>query len=238
MIDAYIFDQLNAKYQANRRAGDWLQERLQTLREQAAAAERAVIEFKAKNNIVAASGTLMNEKQLSEMSGQLATARARTSDLQVRLERIEAVRQAYQQDQPASAADETVSEAMSNSIITKLRNQYLDLVNREADWSIRYGKNHTAVVNLRNQIRDIRRSIADELGRIEETFKSEYEIAKKRQDELEKGLAATRIAINRDKSGTSNSLQSRGCCAELPQDLRQFPSATYGLRSATNVSHH
>src|SRR5262245_27362172 len=52
MIDAYVFDQLNAKYQANRRTGDWLQERLQTLREQAAAAERAVIEFKAKNNIV------------------------------------------------------------------------------------------------------------------------------------------------------------------------------------------
>ena len=170
MIDAYIFDQLNAKYQANRRTGDWLQERLQTLREQAAASERAVIEFKAKNNIVAASGTLMNEKQLSEMSGQLATARAHTSDLQVRLERIEAVRRAYQQDKPASAADETVSEAMSNSIITRLRNQYLDLVNREADWSKRYGKNHTAVVNLRNQIRDIRRSIADELGRIEETL--------------------------------------------------------------------
>ena len=100
MIDAYIFDQLNAKYQANRRAGDWLQERLQALREQAAAAERAVIEFKAKNNIVTAGGTLMNEKQLSDMSGQLATARAHTADLQVRLERIEAVRQAYQQDQP------------------------------------------------------------------------------------------------------------------------------------------
>ena len=79
---------------------------------------------------------------------------------------------------------------MSNSIITRLRNQYLDLVNREADWSKRYGKNHTAVVTLRTQIRDIRRSIADELGRIEETFKSEYGIAKKRQDELEKGLAA------------------------------------------------
>ena len=80
MIDGYVFDQLNAKYQANRRAGDWLQERLQALRDQAAAAERAVVEFKAKNNIVAAGGTLMNEKQLSEMSGQLATARAHTSD--------------------------------------------------------------------------------------------------------------------------------------------------------------
>ena len=32
VIDAYIFDQLNAKYQANRRASDWLQDRFQALR--------------------------------------------------------------------------------------------------------------------------------------------------------------------------------------------------------------
>src|SRR5262249_12236155 len=60
VTDAYVYDQLNAKYQANRRASDWLQERLQTLREQAASAERAVVEFKAKNNMVSAGGQLMN----------------------------------------------------------------------------------------------------------------------------------------------------------------------------------
>jgi polysaccharide biosynthesis transport protein len=189
MVDAYVFDQLNAKYQATRRAGDWLQERLQTLREQASVAERAVIEFKAKNNIVSAGGTLMNDRQLSELSGKLASTRAHTSDVQARLDRVRAVRQAYQQDQISSTADETVVEALSNPIITRLRTQYLDLVNRESDWSVRYGKNHNAVVNLRNQIRDIRRSVQDELGRIEETHKSEYEIAKKAQDDLEKSLA-------------------------------------------------
>ena len=190
MIDGYVYDQLNAKYQSNRRAGDWLQERLQNLREQAASAERAVIEFKSKNNIVKAGGTLMNDKQLTELAGQLTTARAHASDLRARLERIQAVREAYQQDQPAAAADEDITEAMNNGIITRLRTQYLDLVNREADFSARLGKTHVTVINLRNQIRDLRKSIRDELGRIEETYKSEYEIAKKRQDESEKGLAA------------------------------------------------
>src|SRR5262249_16851884 len=166
MIDAYVFDQLNAKYQANRRAGDWLQERLQALREQAAAAERSVIEFKAKNNIVKASGTLMNEKELTEMTSQLAAARAKTSEGQIRLWRIKAVREAYAQDRPVSAADESISEAMGNPIITGLRTKYLELVNREADWAVRYGKNHDAVVKLRNQIRELRFSIRDELGRI------------------------------------------------------------------------
>jgi succinoglycan biosynthesis transport protein ExoP len=190
MIDAYIFDQLNAKYQANRRAQDWLQERLQALREQAAAAERAAIEYRTKNNIVTAGGGLMNEKELTEISGGLVSARVHASDVQARLERVQAVRKAYQQDRPNSGEeDETVSEAMSSGIISTLRAKYLDLVNREADWSLRYGKNHTAVVNLRNQIRDIRRSIRDELGRIEENLKSEYEIAKKREDEFDKSQA-------------------------------------------------
>jgi polysaccharide biosynthesis transport protein len=190
VIDAYIFDQLDGKYQAYRRAGDWLQERLQALREQAEAAERAVIEFKSKNNIVAAGGALMNEKELSEISAGSVSARVNASELQNRLERIRAVRRAYQQDKPTSAEqDETVSEAMSSGIITGLRTKYLDLMNREADWSARYGKNHNAVVNLRNQIEDIRRSIYHELGRIEETVKSEYEIVKKRQADFDNSLA-------------------------------------------------
>src|SRR5262249_50312017 len=142
MIDGYIFDQLNAKYQANRRASDWLQERLQALREQAAAAERAVIDYKAKNNIVTpAGGTLLNEKELGDIGAGLVSARVQASDLQIRLERIEAVRKAYQQDRPnPGEQDETVSEAMSSPIITTLRTKYLDLVNREADWSARFGK--------------------------------------------------------------------------------------------------
>src|SRR5689334_6261925 len=136
MVNAYIFDQMNAKYQASRRAGDWLQERLQNLRDQAASAERAVVQFKAKNNIVSAGGTLINEKQLGEISGEMGKARAQAADLQARLERMDVVRQAYQREyssnQPLLAADENFSEAMSNSIITPLRSKYLDLVNREA----------------------------------------------------------------------------------------------------------
>jgi succinoglycan biosynthesis transport protein ExoP len=189
MVDGYIFDQLNSKYQANRRASDWLQERLQALREQAATAERAVIEFKAKNNIVSSStGSLMNEKQLTEATSQLAQTRDKLSDLKARLNRIDAIRQAYQKDQP-TGADEVISDELSNGIIGGLRAKYLDLVNREAEWSLKYGANHIAVVNLRNQIRDIRRSIYDELGRIQESYRSEYEIAKTRRDEMEKGLA-------------------------------------------------
>ena len=82
-----------------------------------------------------------------------------------------------------------VSDALNNPIITKLRSQYLELANREADWSKRYGRDHLAVVNLRNQLEEIRRSTVDELKRIAETYKSNYAIAKRNQEDLEKRLA-------------------------------------------------
>src|SRR5262249_20912469 len=61
---AYIDDQQEAKRQANRTASTWLQERLQQLGEQNAAAERAVIAFKQQNSIVSAAGKRMDEQNL------------------------------------------------------------------------------------------------------------------------------------------------------------------------------
>jgi polysaccharide biosynthesis transport protein len=195
MVNAYIFDQMNAKYQAARSAGDWLQERLQNLRDQAAGAERAVVQFKAKNNIVSAGGALMSDQQLTDTNAALGKARVQVANLQARVERMDAVRQTYQReystrDQPGLAVDENFSEAMNNPIISPLRAKYLDLINREAEYAQRYGASHVAVVNLRNQISDMRRSIYDELGRIEETAKGELEIALKGQRELETALTS------------------------------------------------
>src|SRR5262245_2385378 len=61
---AYIDDQLEAKHKANMTATTWLQERLQELGKRNALAERAILEFKQKNNIVAAAGKRMDEQNL------------------------------------------------------------------------------------------------------------------------------------------------------------------------------
>jgi len=47
-----------------------------------------VVQFKAKNNIVSAGGTLMSEQQLGEISAALGKGRAQVANLQARLERM------------------------------------------------------------------------------------------------------------------------------------------------------
>jgi succinoglycan biosynthesis transport protein ExoP len=189
LAEAYVVDALEAKYLATRRASAWLQGRLNELREQSATAGRAVIDFKARNNIVESGGRLMNEQQLAELNSSLIQAGAQSAEAQARLDRIQQILNENGSD-IAGAATATVTDTLHNDVITKLRQKYLDYAQKEADFSKRYGAGHLAAVNLRNQMAEIRRSIGDELHRIAETYKSDLEIAKKREESVQKALAA------------------------------------------------
>jgi succinoglycan biosynthesis transport protein ExoP len=172
-------------------------------------ADRAVLEFKEKNKIVdlgggangttgpAAPSRLIGEQQLFELNSQLATARGATSEARARRERIEQVRK-------MDVSEAAVADTLRNEVITRLRNQYLDLSAREANLSGRYGPDHLAAVNLREQMAELSRNIGAELGRIAMSYQSDYEIAKAREENLERELASLVSegqVTNRDRLG-------------------------------------
>ena len=131
----------------------------------------------------------------------MGSARAAAEEAKARLERITDV---MKKDVPDATVDATVTDSLHSEVINRLRNQYLDLAAKEAIWSARYGANHLATVNLRTQMTELRRSILDELGRIAQGYKSDYEIAKSRVEGLERnleGLVANSQVTNRDKLG-------------------------------------
>ena len=115
----------------------------------------------------------------------MSSALQKASEDKARLDRIDVV---IRDDAADTKTSGTVADTLNNPIVTQLRTRYLELVNREANWSRKYGANHLAVVNLRNQIRDVRGSILDELKRLRESYLSNYEIAKQQAQDLEKRL--------------------------------------------------
>lgn len=183
IADAYIVDQLEAKYQATRRASVWLQDRIKELRAQASAAQRAVVDFKTANNIVDTGGRLMNEQQLAEVNSQLVLAHAATAEAKARFDRINDI---LKQEIP----DASVADALKNDTIVKLRGQYVDMASKESIWSAKYGRDHLAAVNLRTQMAEIKKNIIDELKRIQESYKSDYDIAQTREEAIKSSLAS------------------------------------------------
>lgn len=210
IADAYIVDQLEAKYQATRRASVWLQDRIKELRMQASSAQRAVVDFKTANNIVDTGKGLMNQQQLAEVNSQVIMAHAATAEAKARLDRLNDI---VKQEIP----DASVGDALKNDTIVKLRGQYVDLASREAIWSARYGSDHLAAVNLRRQMTEIKKNIQDELRRIQESYKSDYDIAQTREESIKASLAG---AISESQLTNQAQIQLR----ELESNAQSYQS--------------
>jgi succinoglycan biosynthesis transport protein ExoP len=223
VADAFIVDQSENNNKIIAKATTWLQDRLNELRAQALAAERAVVEYKTKNNIVDTGGRLMNDQQLAELNANLAKARADAVEARARVDRVSEILSNGDLD-PAATQIATVADALRSDVISKLRKEYLDHAQREALLSNRLGPDHLATVDLRNRMREIRRSIFDEFRRIGEAYKSDYDIAKARENSLQESLTAI-VA----KSQTTNKAQI---------ELHQLESSAQSYRATYDNFQH
>ncbi len=218
IANAYVTDQLNAKLDANRTATAWLQDRLKELGQQALTAERAVNAFKSQNNIVAAGGKLMDDERVTDLNGRLVAARAQASEASARLNRLETILASNSADSASmDSLDASGSDVLNNPIMSSLRLQYHEYARREFEYSIKYGADHLAVVSLRTTMKGIRASILEEVRRLAEASRNDFETAKQRQQDIEKQLAQ---AVS--QSRTTNS-------AELT--MRELDTSAKGYRS-------
>jgi polysaccharide biosynthesis transport protein len=186
--EAYLADQLTAKYEATKRASDWLEQRMTELKHKAVSTDLAAQKYKEDHGLITSGGKLVNEQQLNEINSQLVVARSDTAHAEARYQRIESIIKGHQ-------TDAIVSEAIGNAIIAQLRTRYLDASKREAEITVRLGKDHMQAANLRAEMREYDRLMFEELGRLAESYRSEVEIAKSREDSLTASLQKS-IGLN------------------------------------------
>ena len=182
IADAYLLDHLEAKYDATRRASLWLQGRLEELQQKSSQADMAAEKYREENNLIGAKGSLVNEQQLAELNSQLTLARAETARAQARHDLIESLIR-------SKRADAAVTEELNNPVMTELRNKYLKVSKRAAELATRYGPNHQQVTLLGIEMKQYEKQIFDELGRIAETYRSDLQIARSREELLSQSLS-------------------------------------------------
>lgn len=208
VANAFIKEQLNKRLSSNRTATLWLQSRLRELGQQSVEADQAVNVFKADHNVISAGGTLVNDQQVTDLNSRLIAARAATSDARVRLDRFETTLKAQPAagDSSLRAVDPSNADVLNSPVITRLRVEYLDDSKKEAEWEARFGKTHLAVVKLRGRMKNIRAAIMEEVQRLAASSRGDYEIAKKRQEEIEKQLAQA-VSLSRTTSSAQVKLR-------------------------------
>lgn len=89
--DAYLADQLDSKYEATRRASDWMQQRIAELRQKSLDTDLAVQKFRAEKGLIVTDGQLVSSQQLTQLNSQLILAQADTANVQAKYNRIKSI---------------------------------------------------------------------------------------------------------------------------------------------------
>src|SRR5262245_52458298 len=198
IAESYVSKQLEIKYEPTKRATEWLEGRIKELNDKQKIAERLVSDFKQNNNVITTDGKLMNDQLIAELSSQVSRAKQRASEAKASLDRTDVLIRDAQistvadmgtvADTLRQQAGASLGDTGNSPIASQLRTRYLDLVNREASWSRKYGANHGAVVNIRQQIHEIQVSFLAEQKRLRDTYLNTYEVVKAEEQDLQKRL--------------------------------------------------
>ncbi len=179
--DLYVLEQLEAKFEATRRANDWLNERLSQLRGEVRAAQEAVEIYRRDNELVSTSGVTINEQQLAELNGQLILARADLAEKEASYRRYRELRRS------GSGAD-TLADVLQSPVIAQLRQQEAEVDRRQAELSSRYGDRHPEMIKVRAEKRDLAIAIDREVGRTVANVENEVVVTRTRVASLQKSL--------------------------------------------------
>lgn len=194
IVEAYLTDQLEARFDIAKLANQWFSDRLHQMRESVAATERAAQQFKAENKIFTVTGNLIDEQSLAQSERILVSARAALVDGRARLDRLNQII-------ADGGVEAAVPEALSSPLIQRLRNEYLDLVRRESDLRQRgVGPNHYVIAQVRASIAQTQRLITDELERIRTSSGNEVKTAEARVARLEreKGNSVSSVTLTKE----------------------------------------
>lgn len=179
VAEAFVATQKSIRTEATDEAADWLSSRLKTLNDRLKASEDAVAAFKLEHRIVnAGKDSTTQQLRVTELSQQVAAARARTEEAKARFEQA-------QRDLKGN-----VESPVKQDLLSALRAQRSALNDQIAQKRAVFGDRHPDLVMSYSQLNDLNRQIEVERAKGIDTAKSEYEAQRDQQKALESQMKA------------------------------------------------
>ncbi len=189
IADFYIVAQLEAKFEATKRATTWLGERVDQLRTEVQAKEGAVEEFRALSGLLqgGTDSTLVSE-QVSDLNAQHILELARLAETQARLRQVDNLLK-------SPGGIESAGEVLQSPLILDLRLEESRVERQLAELAEEFGERHPNMINARAELRDLRAKIALEVDRVVQSLRNEVAIARARSSSLKASLNSVKNKV-------------------------------------------
>lgn len=169
----YINFKLEEKLGVTAQASDWLRERLDFLKQQLEESEKRLQEYRLENNLIDLKGvdTLITQ-QIRDITSRLSEAKAKRVQLESMFLRLRGI------DETDPSELMSIPAIVNNTSVTSLVQQENLKALRISELSHRYGEKHPKMISARNEYMSAKEALLQQLLRVSESIKSEYEAAR------------------------------------------------------------
>lgn len=182
IADKYIVGQLQAKFDATKKATDWLNDQLDELKEKVKNSEHAVQDFRRLHNLTEVSKeTSLSQQQLSEINSQLFIARAQRAEAEAKYQQVEAITR-------TGKDVDSVAEVLNSQLITMLRQQESEVQRKYSEMLVEFGPRHPKMVQMHAELDDIKAKVLGEVKKISAGLRNSMEVARVREGSLQGSL--------------------------------------------------
>jgi succinoglycan biosynthesis transport protein ExoP len=182
VADKYIVGQLQAKFDATKKATDWLNNQLGELKEKVESSERAVEQYRKTHDLLEVRKDVgLSQQQLAEVNSQLIIARAQRAEAEAKYQQVEAIAK--------SGRDiDSVADVLNSSLISNLRQQESEVQRKYSEMLVEFGPRHPKMIQMKAELEDIQEKVRSEVKKIAAGLHNSMDVARAREGSLTASL--------------------------------------------------
>src|SRR5471032_1041461 len=181
IAEVYLADQVDNKNEANRRATEWLEERLAELRRNLQVAEESVATYRRDKGLAGSPEGSVSSQTLTDLNGKYLGAKMKRIEREGRL-----VALSKASLNPNELAN--ISEVAANGSLTALRTQEADLNRKITEMSAQFGSAYPKLVQARAELASLKDRFNSATQSITLAIRAELDAAKSEEEELKTQL--------------------------------------------------
>lgn len=170
---AFIESSLKERREVTRKAADWLEERLQSLKDKLADSERRVHDYLDKENLIDLQGLLtISGREIDNNTSKVAEARKARVEAESLYHKVQSL------NNKLYNSVESVPELFADEVVRDLKQKEAEASRKISELSDRYGPQHPGMVAARAELETIHSLLRKQITSIAAGIKSRYEMAR------------------------------------------------------------
>lgn len=226
IADKYIVGQLQAKFDATKKATDWLNDQLGELKQKVEFSEHAVQNYRREHNLIEVSKeATISQQQLAEINSQLIIARAQRAEAEAKFQQVEAISR--------SGRDvDSVAEVLNSQLISMLRQQESEVQRKYSEMLVEFGPRHPKMLQMHAELEDIKAKVLSEVKKISAGLRNSMDVARAREGSL---LSSLRQLEAKNSGNNQDEVQLRALEREATANKALFETFLGRFKETTST---